>query len=77
MKSFVCEDPDNAFVQVPNLGFGVNGTKRPLIVTLFCTETRDENVVREDEEMFSGVATFHNTDELSCLEVVDEILRET
>src|SRR6266571_2728512 len=24
MKSFVCEDPDNAFVQVPHRGFGVN-----------------------------------------------------
>lgn len=53
-----------------------DGKKRPLIVTLFCTETRDQNVVREDKEMFSGVAIFYNTDEQSCLEIVEQILRE-
>lgn len=44
-----------------------HGDKRPLIVTLFCQETRDENVVQNDREIFAGVATFHETGEHSCL----------
>ena len=49
--------------------------KRPLIATLFCQETRDENVVQNDREIFADVATFHETGEDSCLKVVKELIK--
>ena len=48
--------------------------KRPLIVTLYCAKTRDENVIQHDREIFSGVATFQETSEHSCLEVVNRLV---
>ena len=49
--------------------------KRPLIATLFCQETRDENVVQNDREIFADVATFHETGEDSCLKVVKDLIK--
>ena len=51
-----------------------NNGKRPLIVTLFCQETRDENVVQNDREIFADVATFHEPGEHSCLKVVNGLI---
>jgi len=51
-----------------------NEDKRPLIVTLFCQDTRDENVVQDDKEIFEDVATFHEPNEDSCLKVVKNLL---
>jgi RNA polymerase primary sigma factor len=48
--------------------------KRPLVVTLFCQETRDLNVVRNDAEVFAQVATFHETSEQSCVKTVRNLL---
>ncbi len=51
-----------------------DGEKRPLIITLFCQETRDENVIQNDAEIFAGVATFHEADERACVKDVKKIL---
>jgi len=48
--------------------------KRPLVVTLFCQDTRDENVVQNDAEVFADVATFHETSEDSCVKLVRGLL---
>lgn len=55
------------------LRWGENG-KRPIVVTLFCEETRDEMVIQNDKEVFAGVAAFHDTSEDSCVEVVRNLL---
>ncbi len=55
------------------LRWGENG-KRPLVVTLFCQETRDETVIQHDREVFADVATFHETAEESCVKVVRSLL---
>ena len=52
-----------------------DGNKRPLVVTFFCEDTRDQNVVQNDKEVFAGVATFYETDEHSCLKIVKELIK--
>lgn len=52
------------------------GNKRPLIVTFFCGETRDENVVVNDKEIFGDVATIYEADEDSCLRIVKKLLNQ-
>jgi superfamily II DNA or RNA helicase len=51
-----------------------DGEKRPLIITLFCQETRDENVIQNDAEIFAGVATFHEASERGCVSQVKTLL---
>lgn len=51
-----------------------DGEKRPLIMTLYCQETRDENVIQNDAEIFAGVATFHETSERGCVNQVKTLL---
>src|ERR1019366_5642637 len=48
------------------LRWGENG-KRPLVIPLFCQETRDETVIQHDREVFADVATFHEPAEESCV----------
>ena len=51
------------------LRWGEDG-KRPLVITLFCQETRDETVIQNDREVFADVATFHETAEEAWVKVV-------
>ncbi len=37
-------------------------------------ETRDENVIQNDMEIFAGVATFHETSERACVNQVKTLL---
>lgn len=52
-----------------------DGNKRPIVVTLLCRETRDENVIENDRQIFGDVATFRDADEHNCIEIVRELLR--
>jgi superfamily II DNA or RNA helicase len=50
------------------------GGKRPLVVTLFCKGTTDQNVVGDDRDLFREVATIHDTEHDACLPLVRGLL---
>lgn len=51
-----------------------DGSKRPLIITLYCRETQDVNVIQNDRETFEGVAKFHTATEQNCMKTIQRLI---
>ena len=52
-----------------------DGTKRPLIITLYVPETNDRHVTGEDEAIFGSAATIHELNEHNCVSCVAKLLK--
>lgn len=51
-----------------------DGTKRPIVITIYARGTSDENVCSEDMRDFDGVATIHEATARSCIPLIGSLL---